>query len=91
MAFPTFRMMGDKPRPGEAKLRIRGNGDPLNLDVYVVDDAGVERHLLGVTAVALDWRIGERGPEQAATLTVLESEVDIVAANGSVVLERSSE
>jgi hypothetical protein len=78
------RMMGDPPRAGEAKLRIRGSGDPHELDVVVVDEHGAERRLVGVVAVALEWGIVAGHIEQSASVSVIEAEVDVVVADGTV-------
>lgn len=74
---PKPRLIGDPPQPGEARLRIRSNGDPTKLEVLVVDDTGTERMLMGAVAVAFEWSVDKI--EQSATVKVLDADVDVAA------------
>jgi hypothetical protein len=50
----NVRKLNDPPGPGEAKLRIRSNGEWPGTRVYAVTHDGVEHELLGVVRVGFD-------------------------------------
>lgn len=77
------RMVGDSPGPGEAKLRVRSNGYWPDTEIVVVDDQGVERHLLGVEAVSFKARAGDDLAE--VVLEVREADVVLDAERAKLV------
>jgi hypothetical protein len=88
-AIGGFRMLGDPPPAGGAKLRIRGNGDPHETRVFVVDDLGVERELVGVVRVSFVCEPcpnPREGYTQSALIEVLEVEVDTAVEDATVKL-----
>lgn len=77
MSEPRNRVFGDPPGPGECKLKIKSDGTAYGTRILIVDDAGVERHLLG--AVAASWKIAVGDELAIACVRVNESEVEIEA------------
>jgi hypothetical protein len=83
----TCRKLSDPPPPGTCKLRIRGNGDPSETFVFAVDADGVEREIVGVTAIA--WAMRDRSDVTEATITVCESDVELDVEPATIEVART--